>query len=92
MKNKNSPQKLNAKQKVAVGFGAVPYSQGGQIISTMAPSIYQIHLSMNPLLFGIAMMLPRLWGAFVDPIIGVFSDRLQTRWGRRKPWIAVATP
>tara|TARA_B100001093_G_scaffold325040_1_gene310147 strand:+ start:255 stop:1661 length:1407 start_codon:yes stop_codon:yes gene_type:complete len=89
MKNKNSPQKLNAKQKVAVGFGAVPYSQGGQIISTMAPSIYQIHLSMNPLLFGIAMMLPRLWGAFVDPIIGVFSDRLQTRWGRRKPLIFV---
>ena len=30
MKNKNSPQKLNTKQKVAVGFGAVPYSQGGK--------------------------------------------------------------
>ncbi len=28
-----------------------------------------------------------IWDAVNDPIIGVISDRLQTRWGRRRPFL-----
>ena len=34
----------------------------------------------------------RLSDAFTDPVMGVLTDRTQTRWGRRKPWILVGTP
>ena len=31
-----------------------------------------------------AVALPRLWDAINDPLFGIFSDRLRTRWGRRR--------
>ncbi len=34
----------------------------------------------------------RLSDAFTDPLIGVLSDKTDSRWGRRKPWIMVGAP
>jgi GPH family glycoside/pentoside/hexuronide:cation symporter len=31
-----------------------------------------------------AVALPRLWDAINDPLFGLLSDRLRTRWGRRR--------
>jgi len=31
-----------------------------------------------------------IWNAFNDPILGYFSDRTHTKWGRRRPWIMVS--
>jgi GPH family glycoside/pentoside/hexuronide:cation symporter len=33
------------------------------------------------------LLLARLWDAVADPIVGVLSDRTQTRWGKFRPWI-----
>jgi GPH family glycoside/pentoside/hexuronide:cation symporter len=33
-----------------------------------------------------------IWNAINDPLMGHFSDRLRTRWGRRIPFIFVGTP
>jgi GPH family glycoside/pentoside/hexuronide:cation symporter len=33
------------------------------------------------------LLLPRLWDAVFDPIMGVLADRTRTRWGRFRPWI-----
>ncbi|MDZ7684659.1 MAG: MFS transporter [Gammaproteobacteria bacterium] len=27
-----------------------------------------------------------------DPAMGYFSDKIHTRWGRRRPWIAIGVP
>ncbi len=34
----------------------------------------------------------RLSDAFTDPLIGVWSDRTRSRWGRRKPWVVGGAP
>jgi glycoside/pentoside/hexuronide:cation symporter, GPH family len=39
---------------------------------------------LQPALAGIAVGVSRLWDAVNDPLIGLLSDRLRTRWGRRR--------
>lgn len=40
----------------------------------------------------LAAALARVLDAIVDPFVGWLSDHTQSRWGRRRPWIAVAAP
>ena len=44
------------------------------------------------LLVGALLTAGRLIEAFDDPLIGYWSDRTRTRWGRRIPFVALATP
>lgn len=40
---------------------------------------------LNPATAGTILLIGRVWDAVNDPIIGTISDRLNTRWGRRRP-------
>ncbi len=41
---------------------------------------------------GAALIVIRLLDAVTDPAMGALSDRMGTRFGRRKPWLAISTP
>ena len=41
---------------------------------------------------GAVLILVRLLDGVTDPMMGWISDRFPTRFGRRKPWRAIATP
>ena len=56
------------------------------------PSYYADELGLPMVSVGIAIAASRLLDIIIDPIVGVLSDRMRTRWGRRKPWLAVGTP
>jgi GPH family glycoside/pentoside/hexuronide:cation symporter len=43
-------------------------------------------------LTGAVLSFGRLFDAITDPLIGNFSDNLESRWGRRKPFIIFGTP
>ena len=51
------------------------------------PAVYGAALGLNAA--GLALLVSRSLDVVIDPIIGALSDRFPTRWGRRKPWIAV---
>ena len=76
-------------QKLAVGVGGLPIQNGGLIVQYMAQPIFQIFLGLNPALFGLAMTIPRIWDAFTDPVMGRISDRSQSSYGRRRPYVFV---
>lgn len=35
----------------------------------------------------VLMLVARLIDVFIDPVIGVISDRTQSRWGTYRPWV-----
>lgn len=39
---------------------------------------------LRPDLAGLAVGIPRIWDAINDPLFGLLSDRIRTRWGRRR--------
>lgn len=46
---------------------------------------------MAPLFISLALVISRLVDMITDPVVGFLSDRVNTRWGRRIPFIAVGT-
>ncbi len=74
--------------KVVYGLGAfvnnlLAAAGGGMMI------VLNLGLGMNPALVGLLGALPRLWDAFIDPVMGYISDNTRTRWGRRRPYIFI---
>jgi GPH family glycoside/pentoside/hexuronide:cation symporter len=87
--NTKAEDRVPLGQKLAVGAGGFPIQNGGLIVQYMAQPIFQIFLGLNPALFGLAMTIPRIWDAFTDPVMGRISDRTQSRYGRRRPYVFV---
>jgi GPH family glycoside/pentoside/hexuronide:cation symporter len=44
-------------------------------------------VGLEPRLASFAVVLGIVWDAINDPLVGMLSDRLTTRWGRRRPFL-----
>ncbi|MGZ8144315.1 MAG: MFS transporter [Methylosarcina sp.] len=56
------------------------------------PAFYAGELGLPLAGVGAMIAVSRIVDLVADPVIGIVSDRMPTRWGRRKPWLAVGTP
>ena len=65
----------------AVYLAAVP-------VSLYLPFVYSRDLGLELAHIGYILMLARITDVITDPLIGYLSDRTQTRFGKRKPWLA----
>src|ERR1044072_529795 len=83
------PEKLRFGEKVAVGTGGLPIMFGQISVKAMAGPVYQMMMGVNPTMLGMVLAIPRLWDAFIDPLVGNWSDNARSRFGRRRPFIAV---
>lgn len=61
-------------------------------MALFVPAFYADDLKLPLAGVGAAIAASRLLDVISDPLIGVCSDRWITRWGRRKPWVALGTP
>ena len=44
-------------------------------------------LGMRPAIAGAIIFISKIYDLMTDPPMGLISDRTQTRWGRRRPWM-----
>jgi Na+/melibiose symporter-like transporter len=61
-------------------------------MALFVPAYYADELGLPLAAVGAAIAASRLLDVVTDPLIGGFSDRIATRWGRRKPWLLLGTP
>lgn len=77
--------------RVRTAYGASAFGENLAInsINQLANAVFNLTLGVPLLLVGLALSLPRLIDVVLDPFIGNWSDRLVSRWGRRRPFILV---
>ncbi|MCB2085291.1 MAG: MFS transporter [Sphingomonadaceae bacterium] len=80
-------EQLPVRLKVMHGFGSIAYGVKENGFSTFLLLFYNQVAGIDAGLVGTAIMVALIADAFIDPVIGELSDRTQTRWGRRLPWL-----
>src|SRR5512146_2343902 len=87
MTGKLSARRLSFWVKLLYGSGDWGISSMGM----MRAIFYAIYLTdvvgLEPRLASFGALIGIVWDAVNDPIIGILSDRLHTRWGRRRPFL-----
>lgn len=61
-------------------------------MTAFIPNFYASDLGISLAVVGTIVLLTRLFDVITDPLIGFFSDRTNTRWGRRRPWLVASVP
>jgi Na+/melibiose symporter-like transporter len=74
----------------AYGLPGLPLAALGIPLYVYLPTYYADDLGLGLATVGLVLLAARLWDALIDPPIGWLSDRWITRFGRRRPWIALA--
>ena len=76
--------------KVMHGLGSVAYGVKDNGFSVFLLIFYNQVLGFDAGVVGTVIMAALIFDAFADPIIGELSDRTQSKWGRRLPWLYTA--
>ena len=83
-------RRLGRPTMLAYGFGAVAYGVKDFGFQTFLLFFFNQVMGLPASKVGLAILCALLLDAFIDPLIGTLSDRTQSRWGRRHPWMYAA--
>jgi GPH family glycoside/pentoside/hexuronide:cation symporter len=79
--------RIHFSQLAAYGAGGIIPIALFNIAGILVGLMGNISLGLSAFWLGVILIIPRLWDAISDPIIGHFSDNTRTRWGRRRPYL-----
>lgn len=75
---------------IAVAFGAI--TMMWTTYNEYVPDFLSTIFNTPALLITLLLTLDNLLGFFLEPLIGLISDRTRTAWGKRLPWLMLALP
>ena len=82
-----SSQKLSFKEKVGYSLGDTASHFVWDMVGFWLLFFYTDVYGISAAAAGTIMLIARFWDMAIDPIIGVVSDRTNTRWGKFRPYI-----
>lgn len=83
--------KLNYKRTFLVGLAFLSICAFWQMYDNIIPLILQGTFHLNETLTGAIMAADNVLAVFLLPLLGSLSDKADTRWGKRTPFIVVGT-
>src|SRR5210317_2556926 len=90
MKNRNA-EKVPTGKKIAYAAPAFALAIVGIPVYVYIPKFYTDVVGVNIAMLGYLLLAVRLFDAVTDPAIGYLSDSTRTRFGRRRPYIALGS-
>lgn len=84
-------EKLNYKRTILVGFAFLSISAFWELYDNIIPLMLQNTFGLKETLTGVIMALDNVYALFLLPLFGTWSDKVETRLGKRTPFIVVGT-
>lgn len=83
--------KLNYKRTILIGMAFMTISAFWQLYDNIVPLILKEHFSLPDDVTGVIMAADNVFALFLLPIFGAFSDKTNTKIGKRMPYILIGT-
>ncbi|MFA9389635.1 MAG: MFS transporter [Prolixibacteraceae bacterium] len=84
--------RVSLKEKIGYGFGDAASSMFWKIFTFYLAIFYTDVFGISAAAVGTMLLVTRIWDTANDPIMGIISDRTNTRWGKFRPyllWISI---
>lgn len=83
---------ISTRDKLKFFTGSIGYSLSSGFFAAWLSNFYIKIVKIEFIYWALAWVLYLAWNSINDPLIGYLGDRTRTRYGRRKPWLMLATP
>lgn len=83
--------KLNYRRTILTGLAFMAIYSFWQTYDNIVPLILKNSFGMNEIVTGVVMAADNVLALFLLPLFGTLSDKVDTKWGKRKPFIVVGT-
>lgn len=83
--------KLNFKRTFLVGIAFLMISMFWQVYDNLVAKMLVDNFGLNQTWSGIVMALDNILALFLLPLFGLWSDKTQTKFGKRTPYIFIGT-
>lgn len=84
-------EKLTYFTLVSYASTAIPLAMLGLPLYIYLPTFYSQSVGLSVTIVGVILFIARLTDVITDPLVGLYSDRLQGRYGKRKPFILIGS-
>lgn len=74
------------------GLTDLPISMAMFPVLVFIPKFYTSDMGISLAVVASILFFVRISDVFTDPLFGYLCDRIDTPWGRRRPWIVLAVP
>ena len=84
--------RVKLKEKIGYGFGDAASSMFWKLFGMYLLIFYTDVFGLPAAAVGTMFLITRVWDSVFDPVVGVISDRTQTKWGKFRPyllWVAL---
>lgn len=90
--NKRLPKMIQVLYGIGVSYAIVDQIFAQWVLYYyLPPEASDLQPLLPPLFISIALVISRFVDVIFDPLVGYLSDKFNSRWGRRIPFIAVGT-
>lgn len=79
-------------EKIGYGLGDTASSIFWKLFGVYLMYFYTDIVGIDVAVAGTMFLVTRIWDSFFDPIVGIITDRTETRWGKFRPyllWMAI---
>ena len=80
-------EKVKIKEKIGYGLGDAASSIFWKLFSMYLLFFYTDIFGLPAAAVGTMFLITRIWDSFFDPVVGVISDRTETKWGKFRPYL-----